>query len=187
MAQAKTLTQNEIDQLLRYVARTRSAERNRLLVLFSFWSGMRVGEIASLEVGDVTTESGAVRNEIRLSATQTKGSYGRTVFINDKLQTEIASYLSRTTLAPSSPLFPTTKGRGFSANSLTQWFFWAYKKAGIAGASSHSGRRTFITTLASKGVGVRVLASLAGHRSISVTQRYIDCNDEMKREAVRLI
>ncbi|MNW04007.1 site-specific tyrosine recombinase XerC [compost metagenome] len=62
-----------------------------------------------------------------------------------------------------------------------------YKRAGIDGASSHSGRRTFITTLASKGVGVRVLASLAGHRSIATTQAYIDVNDDMKRRAVELV
>jgi len=45
----------------------------------------------------------------------------------------------------------------------------------------------FITSLAQKGVGVRVLASLAGHRNISVTQRYIDVNDDMLRDAVDLI
>ena len=64
---------------------------------------------------------------------------------------------------------------------------WLYRHAGIDGASSHSGRRTFITTLASKGVSVRVLASLAGHKSIATTQRYIDVNDDMKRAAVRLL
>lgn len=85
------------------------------------------------------------------------------------------------------PLFYTEKSVGFSANTLTQWFHWTYKKAGIGGASSHSGRRTFITTLANKGIGVRVLASLAGHRSIAVTQAYIDVNDEMKRAAVELV
>ena len=62
-----------------------------------------------------------------------------------------------------------------------------YRQAGLDGATSHSGRRTYITRLASRGVGVRVLASLAGHRSISTTQRYIDVNDEMKRAAVELI
>ena len=61
------------------------------------------------------------------------------------------------------------------------------KRAGLNGASSHSGRRTFITTLAAKGVSVRVLASLAGHSCISTTQRYIDVNDDMKRQAVALI
>jgi integrase/recombinase XerD len=40
--------------------------------------------------------------------------------------------------------------------------------------------------LANKGIGVRVLASLAGHRSIAVTQAYIDVNDDMKRRAVEL-
>lgn len=61
-----------------------------------------------------------------------------------------------------------------------------HRHAGIEGATSHSGRRSFITTLASKGIGVRVLASLAGHRSIATTQAYIDVNDEMKRAAVEL-
>jgi integrase/recombinase XerD len=70
---------------------------------------------------------------------------------------------------------------------LTQHLYWLYRAAGISGASSHSGRRTFITNLASKGISVRVLASLAGHRSIAVTQKYIDVNDDMKRKAVELV
>ncbi len=75
----------------------------------------------------------------------------------------------------------------FSANVLAQHFFWLYKKAGIAVASSHSSRRTFITNLASKGIFVRVLASLANHASIAVTQRNNDCNDDMKRNAVEMV
>ena len=51
MAQAKTLTQAEIDQVLRYVATRRYAKRDRALILTSFWSGMRVGEIAQLKIG----------------------------------------------------------------------------------------------------------------------------------------
>lgn len=65
--------------------------------------------------------------------------------------------------------------------------FWLYKKAGISSASNHSGRRTFITNLANKGVGMRVLASLAGHKSLNTTMIYIDTNDEIKRQAVELI
>jgi len=79
------------------------------------------------------------------------------------------------------------KSDGFSANTLTQFFHYLYQRAGIEGASSHSGRRTFITNLANKGIGVRVLMSLAGHRSITTTQAYIDVNDEMKRRAVELV
>ena len=50
-----------------------------------------------------------------------------------------------------------------------------------------AGFKAIADKLASKGIGVRVLASLAGHRSIAVTQKYIDVNDDMKRNAVELI
>ena len=85
------------------------------------------------------------------------------------------------------PLFMTQKRSGFTANVLCQTLNGLYKHVGMDGATSHSGRRSFITTLASKGIGVRVLASLAGHRSITTVQRYIDVNDAMKRAAVELV
>jgi site-specific recombinase XerD len=86
-------------------------------------------------------------------------------------------------------LFYTQKkgGNGFTANTLCQYFHYLFRQCGIEGASSHSPRRTFITNLAEKGVSVRVLQSLAGHRNISTTQVYIDVNDAMKRRAVELI
>jgi integrase/recombinase XerD len=70
---------------------------------------------------------------------------------------------------------------------MCQLFLNVYKACGIKGASSHSGRRTFITNLAAKSVSVRVLAELAGHSSIATTQRYIDVNDEQLRKAVELV
>lgn len=188
MAQAKTLTQAEIDQVLRYCSHTRYQRQHRALVLTSFWSGMRVGEIAALRVCDVQNEDGSIKTEVRLTAEQTKGRYARVVFLNHKLRAELAQFIAhRKVKDRTQPLFWSEKSAGFSANSLTQWFYWTYKKAGISGASSHSGRRTFITNLANKGIGVRVLASLAGHRSITVTQTYIDVNDDMKRRAVELV
>jgi integrase/recombinase XerD len=69
---------------------------------------------------------------------------------------------------------------------MCQLFLGIYKSCGIRGASSHNGRRTFITNLASKSVSARVLAVLAGHSSIATTQRYIDVNDQQLRNAVEL-
>jgi integrase/recombinase XerD len=48
-------------------------------------------------------------------------------------------------------------------------------------------RRSFLTSLSARGIGIRVLASLAGHRSIQVTMKYIDASDDMKRNAVEMI
>ena len=85
------------------------------------------------------------------------------------------------------PLFASQKGGAFSANTMTQLFLNIYRAAGFEGASSHSGRRTFITELASKGVSVRVLAELAGHSSIQTTQSYIDVNPQQMSAAVELL
>jgi integrase/recombinase XerD len=189
MPQARTLTPRELRRVLDYAASRKHAPRNRLMLLMTHWAGMRVGEVAALRVQDVRDTTGSVLPEIRLSASQTKGQHARVVFVSERLRKEIASYLKTLPTGESgaTPLFGTQKREAFSANTLCQTLNTLYRRAGLDGATSHSGRRSFITTLASKGVGVRVLASLAGHRSIATTQRYIDVNDDMKRSAVELV
>ena len=188
MSQAKTLTPQEVKQVLGIIALGKHAKRNRAMFLLTCWAGLRVSEVANLRYCDVIDENGVVRNEIRLLAMQTKGGIERTVYVNDRLQKELQAYAKELThVNLTDAFFYTQKRTGFTANTLAQHFFWLYKRANLSGASSHSGRRTFITTLAAKGVGVRVLASLAGHANISTTQRYIDVNDDMKRQAVALI
>lgn len=174
--------------MLDHVATRPHAARNRLILLLTHWAGMRVGEVAGLLISDVIDEHKTVRPEIRLDRARTKRHHARSVFVNHKLRREIMSYYSTlTNRDASAALFATQKRQGFSANTLCHTMRDIYHEAGFAGASSHSGRRSFITTLASKGVGVRVLASLAGHKSIATTQRYIDINDDMKRQAVELL
>lgn len=187
MAQAKTLTPKELRRVLDSIASNPHAARNRLMLLMTHWAGMRVGEVAALSIQDVRNADGSIKEEIRLDAAQTKGKHARVVFVNDRLRKEMDLYFKQIeSTADDRPLFSTQKRAAFSANTLCQTINTIYKRAGIEGATSHSGRRSFITTLASKGIGVRVLASLAGHRSITTTQAYIDVNDAMKRAAVEL-
>lgn len=189
MPQAKTLSDRELRIVLAALSVRRHSERNRAMLLFSVWAGMRVGEIASLRCGDVLAADGTVKQQINLSAAQTKGNRGRTVTLGDKLRREVGAYIrSRATCPPSTPLFYSQQGRnGFSANSLCQLFRSFYQLAGIDGATSHSGRRTYLTNLANKGVGVRVLMALAGHKNMSTTQRYLDLNDDMLVSAANLV
>ena len=74
-----------------------------------------------------------------------------------------------------------------SANGLRQRFLQLYDEAELDKVTSHSGRRTFITGLAHKGVNVRMLAALAGHRNIATTQRYVELNNFVLRAAVELV
>lgn len=190
MAQAKTLNEAELQRVLDYVSNKRYGQRDRAMLLISHLSGMRVGEIASLTVGHVLDSNDQLRSEIRLTAEQTKGKHPRTVFVNTKLKEELAEYVKLIrTDDKERTLFPTQKNprKGFTANTMTQHFLYLYRAAGIDGASSHSGRRTFATSIASKGTSLRVLMRLMGHRNVSTTAVYIDANDNMLRNAVELV
>lgn len=189
MKQAKVLTPTEFKRLLAVLDSGRYSTRNRLAVMLSFNGGLRVGEIASLTIGDVVGNDGSVRDELRLKPHQTKGGQYRTVFVNRLLKKEISTYTAGLQRLPAAdrPLLVTQKGRAFTANVLCQLFGELYRKAGIDGASSHSGRRSFITTLAHKGVSAKVIMELAGHKNLATTQRYIDVTDEMKRQAVEML
>ena len=199
MSQAKVLTEKEVRKILLYIASRKHASRNRAMFVVLNSSGMRVGELANLRLCHVLTPTGEIVDEIRLAADQTKGSRGRVVVLNQKAQEEIKNYLMTrfklkdllavTMTDTSRALFTTQKNpnRGFTASTLAQHFHYMYKGAGIMGASSHSSRRTFLTTLSEMGVSVRVLMDLAGHRSLAVTQRYLESNPALARKAVELL
>ncbi len=189
MKQAKVLTAAEMKRLLAVLASARHGKRNRLAVMLAHLAGLRVGEIAGLTFGDVMETGGSVADQVRINPAIAKGGVGRTVFVNKRLQREIRQYLeSLSALSdPAAPLIRTQKNTFFSANTLCQLFGELYRKAGIKGASSHSGRRGFITKLAHSGISSKVIMELAGHKHLSTTQRYIEVNDEMKRAAVEVL
>ena len=185
--QAKVLSNSEIRKVLDYTATRKHALRNRALVLTMFNTGMRVSEVASLRIKDVVDSEGNIKNEIRLLAENTKTNEARTVFVNEKLRKELQQYAKLLKNdSPNNKFFYSQKkdSDGFTANTLTQHFHYLYKRVGLDGASSHSSRRTFITTLANKGIGVRVIMGLSGHKALSSVQCYIDCNSELMRNAV---
>ena len=198
MAQARTLDEKELKLLLLYIQTRKYAERDRALVAMSYYAGMRVKEIACTKIGDVLAAYGSIKAELRLGSEQTKGRHSRTVVLSEKLRKELLAYLqyrfnTKQLVAVTytdnmqKPLFNTQKSDGFTANTLCYHFHQLYKQAGLYGASSHSGRRTFLTTLSSKAVPLRVMMDLAGHRQAQTTMRYCDVTMDMKKAAVELI
>ena len=188
MRQAQTLNEAQLRRVLQYCHSRRHPLRDRTIVLVSFNAGLRAKEIAALDVGDVFDAEGAVRSQFVLQGQQSKGGRARTVYVNQRLQRALAEYAASIPLAdPKRPLFESQKGGHFSGNTMCQLFLEIYHACGLKDASSHSGRRTFITRMAAQGVGVRVLAALAGHTSIQVTQRYIDVNEDQLAAAVELL
>lgn len=186
LKQAKVLSDAEIKRVLAVVAQGPHAGRNRIALLLSHYAGLRVGEIATLTWADVLTSSGEIKQQFYLRAENTKTNEARAVHVNGRLARELLTYrnLVQPSMTNMPPLIASQKGGAFSANSLCQLFARIYADAGIEGASSHSGRRWFITRLAHSAVSPKVIMTLAGHRSLATTQRYIDVNDEMLTAAV---
>ncbi len=190
MAQAKTLTTAEIDRLLTHINSRKHAARNRSMMLLTHWAGLRIGEVACLRWSDVTTTDGQIKDEIRLLPDMTKGRHARTVFVSAQLKVELQAYAEQAKCVDRSyPFFASQKSikDGFNANSLAQTFALLYEGAGLEGASSHSGRRTFLTTLANKGTAIHILKTLAGHRSISTTAAYLYSSPSQLKAAVELV
>lgn len=187
MKQAQVLNDKDVKRVLAAIAKRSYSTRDRAMFMLSLLAGMRVGEIAALQMSDVYEADGRVKEQIRLSYTQTKGSEARTVLLNAQVQEEMRAYARTLTRKGEQPLFVSKCSKQMSATSLVQVFGRFYKLAGLSNASSHSGRRTFLTGLAHKGVNVRVLAALAGHKSISTTQRYIEVGEHQLRAAVEMV
>lgn len=83
-------------------------------------------------------------------------------------------------------VFPTYKD--VSARFSRQWVDKKLREAcgrvGVEGASLHSLRRSALTFAHSRGVQIRVMQQISGHSSLEQLQRYLDCSDEQKRQAV---
>jgi len=191
--QAKVLDEKEMKQVLKIVEVGNHSKRNTTIVVLSHFLGLRSKELAALKIGDVY-ENGSIKKVLRLVAAYTKGSKHRDVslenkvviktildFINERIE------IDKSTFSLESPLFRSQKATAFSANSMVRVLGDIYKSAGFNDASSHSGRRSLITKLAYKGIDINSIRQIAGHSSISTTQRYIDDNPMLMADILKSI
>ena len=187
MKQAPVLKDEQVKRLLKTTRITRHSARNRLVIILSYYVGLRACEIASLKVVD---GEGSIKDTVLLTKDMTKGSKANSVYLSELVKKEIQKYLESNTerlVTLKSPLIYSQRTGGhFSSQTLQILFKTLYSNVGI-NASSHSGRRKFITDLSEKGVSVRVIQELARHRDLATTQRYIDVSVDKLRNAVNLV
>lgn len=180
---APVLTENQFRQVVATVRTHDQANRNVALLYFSTALGLRAKEMSQLLVRDVLNPDGKVKDEVLLTRAATKGRKQRLVYLTNKdVRKSLAAYLQdrrqeeEVALHPHSPLFKSRKGGGFSPNTMQMLFKRMYRWAGLDHASSHSGRRTFATSLIERGVDIKAVSSLMGHSSVAMTARYVQDN-----------
>jgi integrase/recombinase XerD len=145
--------------------------RDRALLEMLYGAGLRVSELISLRVGDVSLEEGVVR-------TLGKGSKQRLVPVGEQAQAAVERYLteSRPALLKSRPspwLFVSRR-----ATPLTRQCVWMLlghygRLAGIRRAvTPHLLRHSFATHMLARGADLRSLQLMLGHADIATTQVY---------------
>lgn len=180
---APVITDTQFRRIVAVVRSSGYAKRNMALLHVSFNLGLRAKEMASLLIRDVLTPSGELKDEVLLTKATTKGGKQRLVYLANKdVRRALTEYIKERTIHedeqphPEAPLFKSQKGGAFSPNTMQMLFKRMYVAAGMDGASSHSGRRTFATSLIERGVDIKAVSSLMGHSTVAMTAHYVEDN-----------
>lgn len=194
----RTLTEPEMQALLRQARRNHNAEcrngsnsaasgnlqassvryrvlRNLALVDLLFATGMRVGEVSTLDIKDFHVQEAVFR-------VQGKGGRDRLAFAVDEktLRIQQEHLKARTRIEADSPaLFLNASGQRLSTQGISNVISQLRREAGIERhVTPHMLRHTVATLLLRNGVDIRVVQEFLGHASIATTQRYTHITKE---------
>ena len=187
--QAKTISSRQTAHVQAFLQTTRYPIRNRVILLLSLKAGLRAKEIAGLTWDMLTDAEGNLGSAIHLRNEASKGRSGRVIPLNRELWAALHALFQTRGTSPC--VINSERSQRTSASVIVNLFASWYRKLGYRGCSSHSGRRTFITSVARKistvGGSLRDVQMLAGHAALSTTQRYIEADVEAQRKVVDLI
>lgn len=188
--QAKTISSAQLDVLLAHVHGRKDYLRSRVIVLLSARAGLRAAEICGLEFAMILGPNGEVSHTIAVEDRIAKKRHGRKIPMHPEIRTALVALLRRTP-DRTGTIIKSKKGGQMLPNSLVNWFKTLYLEVGFIGCSSHTGRRTFLTELSRRtheaGASLRDVQLLAGHSSISTTERYLDGSSLAQRKLVGLL
>jgi integrase/recombinase XerD len=168
----KSLNEQEVEDLLNAPDVSQPIGlRDRAMLELLYASGLRVSELVTVKVNEVSTQDGVVR-------VTGKGNKTRLVPMGEEAADWIDKYLKQARpdilqKRMSDAMFVTSR-----ADAMTRQAFWYLIKryAIVAGISKHMSphvlRHAFATHLLNHGADLRVVQMLLGHADISTTQIY---------------
>ncbi len=179
-----TLSEAEAEAVMEAPSTGKKASRDQAILELLYSTGLRVGELASLRVGDVDFWNGTLR-------AFGKGSRERIVPVGEKalevlrgsLLERGVDPLSRSAAGAGGPLFVNRRGGGLSSRSMNTLVHAAARRAGLSkGVHPHTLRHSFATHLLNRGCDLRSVQEMLGHKNLSTTQIYTHLTtDQLKK------
>ena len=181
----QVLPEGEVERLLeRIPARTPLELRDRAVFELAYSSGLRAGELVSLNLGSIDFDAESIRVE-------GKGSKTRFVPVGEPAVRALRSWLERGRPAlcqdeVEEALFTSRRGKRLSTSDVRRRLtLWA-RRAGLpGGVHPHSLRHSFATHLLDGGADLRSIQEMLGHESISTTQVYTRVESARLKSAYR--
>jgi integrase/recombinase XerC len=154
-----------------------SPRRDRAILEVFYAGGLRLAELAGLNLGDLDRKEGVVR-------VWGKGAKERLAFLGDAARSALAAYLplregllEQKGRQGETALFLNFRGARLSARSVARVVEKWARLAGLSQAlTPHGLRHSFATHLLEGKADLRAVQELLGHASISSTQRYLHLN-----------
>ena len=185
---AAVLSPVQVKTVLRLAAaRPRLPDRSTVVLMMSIGLGLRAKELAALRWVDLFDTNWTLRDVLHLKAAYTKGAKTRDLYLSwPKLRQTLDAYGAKSRPTElNRPLFRSQKGGHLRPSSMARFLKSLYREAGLPTASSHSGRRTLITSLAERGIDLKAISAIAGHSSVRMTAVYVEDNPKRLSRIMR--
>ena len=172
------LLEGEIKKILRLTKKDKNKRAEIAIRIFSE-TGIRLSELVNVSVGDIDVRSKAMR-------IKRKGDIEQTIPLNNNLNKLLRCFIKNRNSGM--PLIVNKRGGRMTARRVAIMVKDYFKKAKVekAGISVHSIRHSFCSRLLEKGVDLKTIQILAGHKNISTTERYLHVPDMKIRKEVML-
>ncbi|MBA7708903.1 Tyrosine recombinase XerC [subsurface metagenome] len=163
-------------------------KRDYLLFVFGINSGLRIGDLLSLKLGDVKDSRGDLKDDLDIREQKTGKT--RKVFFNKQIKEALRYYLEKTdifdldrylfTNEKSKKNKPITRVRAYQL--INEWCREVGIKHKVGG---HTLRKTFGYHLRKQGISIEQISSLLNHQNIKVTFRYIGISQDEDRAVIK--
>ncbi|MDO9231657.1 MAG: tyrosine-type recombinase/integrase [bacterium] len=175
------LTESELKKLIKVVRddKSKHKKRNELMIKIFIETGIRISELTNLSIEDIDTEAKTI-------IVKRKGGQKQSIPINTELAKNIKQLSKGKKI--SEPLFMSSFKKRITQRRVGMLVQKYLKLAGItkSNISVHSLRHSFCSRLLEKGVNLKTIQILAGHKNISTTERYLHIAKSRLRKEVRL-